>query len=297
MKCPHCGREHPDDFLFCPSTGKKIEILKACANPQCPNLGKHILPVVALFCPVCGKQLENDASPAGKDNSCLRFTVGGVSFKMIPVEGGSFLMGSPYNDKYGLSREKPQHRVTLSDYYIGEAPVTQALWLAVMNANPSRFKGANRPVEQVSWDDSQKFIRRLNLLTGRVYRLPTEAEWEYAARGGNRSQGYSYSGSNCLDSVAWYADNSENETHDVMTKAPNELGLFDMSGNVWEWCDDWYGDYSILRQTNPKGSSSGSERVYRGGNWFNSGMISRVTYRSGNSPSHTSSNLGLRLAL
>ena len=211
---------------------------------------------------------------------------------MIRVEAGAFRMGGDY-----YSDEKV-HEVTLTqNYYIGETLVTQELWQAIMGDNPSKFRGANRPVERVSWDDSQKFIRRLNQLTGKTYRLPTEAEWEYAARGGNRSQGYSYSGRNCLDSVAWYADNSENETHDVMTKAPNELCLYDMSGNVWEWCSDWYGDYSSAPQTNPKGPSSGSDRVVRGGGWLSNARDCRVPSRGGCAPDDRYNSLGLRLAL
>ena len=166
-----------------------------------------------------------------------RFMVNGVSFEMVRVEGGTFHMGATSEQKdEAWDREKPVHSVTLSSYYIGKTEVTQALWQAVMGSNPSNFKGSNLPVECVCWNDCQEFIQKLNSLTGRNFRLPTEAEWEFACRGGNNSRGYKYSGSNNLGSVAWYDDNSGGQTHPVATKAPNELGIYDMSGNVWEWC-------------------------------------------------------------
>ncbi len=165
------------------------------------------------------------------------FTVNGVSFKMIFVEGGTFTMGATAElESDALGGEKPTHRVTLSSYMIGETEVTQELWQAVMGGNPSLHKGARNPVEWVSWNDCQEFIDKLNRLTGRKFGLPTEAQWEYAARGGNRSKGYKYSGSNNIDELAWYDGNSG--THLVATKKPNELGIYDMSGNLWEWCQD-----------------------------------------------------------
>jgi formylglycine-generating enzyme required for sulfatase activity len=224
-------------------------------------------------------------------------TVNGVSFNMVRVDGGTFQMGATSEQQNPDSDEKPVHRVTLSDYYIGETEVTQGLWEAVMGSNPSNFKGSNLPVERVSWDDSQAFIRKLNQLTGRRFRLPTEAEWEYAARGGNRSRGYQYGGSNTLTDVAWYYDNSKDKTHDVKTKQSNELGLYDMSGNVWEWCQDWYGDYSSSAQTNPTGPSSGSSRVGRGGCWSSDAWCCRVSTRINYSPGNANYYLGLRLAL
>ena len=195
------------------------------------------------------------------------FTVNGVSFNMVAVEGGTFIMGATAEQKDGADNDEyPVHQVTLSSFAIGQTEVTQALWQAVMRSNPSYFHGnKNHPVEEVSWDDCQTFISKLNSLTGRQFRLPTEAEWEYAARGGNKSKGYKYSGSNDINSVAWYWDNSGNKTHDVATKQPNELGIYDMSGNVWEWCQDWYGSYSSDNQSNPQGPSSGSGRVHRSG--------------------------------
>ena len=227
-----------------------------------------------------------------------RFSVNGVSFEMVRVEGGTFRMGA--TSEQGSDAEgdkKPVHSVTLSGYYIGKTEVTQALWKAVMGSNPSSFKGDNLPVECVSWDDCQEFIRKLNTMTGQNFRLPTEAEWEFACRGGNNSRGYKYSGSNNLGSVAWYDDNSGNKTHSVATKSPNELGIYDMSGNVWEWCSDWYGDYSSDAQTNPKGPVSGSGRVYRGGSWNCYVRGCRSSFRFYDSPTCRYYGLGLRLAL
>ena len=225
-------------------------------------------------------------------------TVGGVSFVMKGVQGGVFTMGATSEQGDDAEDdEKPVHRVAVSSFRIGQTEVTQALWKAVMGSNPSYFKGDNLPVENVSWDDCQEFIGKLNSLTGKDFRLPTEAEWEYAARGGNKSQGYKYSGSNNLYKVGWYYGNSDNTTHEVGTKSPNELGLYDMSGNVWEWCNDWYGDYNPDAQTNPTGPGSGSDRVDRGGSWFSIARGCRVSYRGGSAPVNRSDNRGLRLAL
>ena len=187
---------------------------------------------------------------------------------MVYVSGGTFTMGATSEQgSEAYDNEKPTHSVTLSSYYICKYEVTQALWRAVMGSNPSFFKGDNLPVEYVSWNDCQTFINRLNSYTGRNFRLPTEAEWEFAARGGNYSRHYKYSGSNYISDVGWYDDNSGNRTHPVGTKQANELGLYDMSGNVWEWCSDWYGSYSFYSQNDPTGPNSGSYRVNRGGGW------------------------------
>ena len=168
-----------------------------------------------------------------------------------------------------------------------------------MGTNPSSFKGLKRPVERVSWNDCQSFLTKLNQLTGQQFRLPTEAEWEFAARGGNNSQGYKYAGSNTIDDVAWYTSNSSSSTHDVATKQPNELGVYDMSGNVWEWCQDWYSSsyYSSSIINNPTGPTSGSYRVLRGGGWSGTVRDCRVAYRGGIAPSNSYYSLGLRLAL
>ena len=219
---------------------------------------------------------------------------------MVYVEGGSFTMGATAEQGDDVwDHEKPAHQVTLSSFYICKHEVTQEEWEAVMGSNPSEFKGNRLPVENVSWDDCQTFISKLNSITGKQYRLPTEAEWEYAARGGNRSKGYKYSGSNTLGNVAWYDDNSGNKTREVMTKSPNELGLYDMSGNVWEWCSDWYDNeyYADSPNNNPKGPSSGSDRVVRGGSWLISARFCRVSYRFIIAPSYRNGLHGLRLAL
>ncbi len=217
---------------------------------------------------------------------------------MVYVEGGTFTMGA--TTEQGLeaeNSEKPTHNVTLSSFHLCKYEVTQELWQAVMGNNPSNFKGAKLPVENVSWEDCQQFISKLNLLTGKNYRLPTEAEWEYAARGGNQSKGYKYSGSNKVGDVAWFNGTSHSTTHDVGTKLANELGLYDMSGNVWEWCSDGYGEYHSGGQTNPRGASSGAFHVLRGGNWHDHAGRCRVSFRQGHKPPHHNNTVGLRLAL
>ena len=222
----------------------------------------------------------------------------GISIDMVRVEAGTFTMGATAEMKDPFDWEKPTHQVTLTnDYYIGKYEVTQALWQAVMGNNPSYFKGGNLPVEQVSWDDCQEFLSKLNSITGKKFRLPTEAEWEYAARGGNKSKGYQYSGSNNLSDVAWYRDNSGYKTYAVGTKQPNELGIYDMSGNVWEWCQDWYGEYSSSSQVNPTGANSGSSRVNRGGAVGNDARLCRSSCRANDVPGTHYSILGLRLSL
>ena len=222
----------------------------------------------------------------------------GICIEMVKVEGGTFMMGATSEMKNPNSNEKPVHQVTLTnDYYMGKYEVTQALWQAVMGSNPSEYKGDNFPVETVSWNDCQKFISKLNSLTGRMFRLPTEAEWEYAARGGKESRGYQYSGSSNISDVAWYDENSGSKTHPVGTKQANELGIYDMTGNVWEWCSDWYSSYSSSSQTNPTGSDSGSARVSRGGGWNCNASYCRLSVRFYYTPDFRLDILGLRLAL
>ena len=225
------------------------------------------------------------------------YTVNGVSFTMVAVKGGTFTMGATAEQTGAESDESPTHSVTLSDYYIGETEVTQELWQAVMGSNPSYFTGnMQRPVESVTWNACQTFITKLNELTGESFALPTEAQWEYAARGGKSTKGYLYSGSNYLGDVAWYVGNSSNTTHPVKSKSPNELGLYDMSGNVREWCADWYGSYSSTSQTNPVGPSTGSHRVLRGGGWQNLATSCRIAYREYITPGSVINYNGLRLA-
>ena len=225
---------------------------------------------------------------------------------MVKVYGGTFIMGatseqgSDYKDD-----EKPTHCVTLSDYRIGKYEVTQEEWQAVMGNNPSYFKGDKNPVENVSWNDCQEFVKKLNLQTGLNFSLPTEAQWEFAARGGNMSKGYKYSGSNDLFSVGWfshlntYGDNKGNsggETHPVGQKQPNELGLYDMSGNVWEWCSDAWYSYDCSSATNPKHEGD-SFRMYRGGSYADFPCICRVSFRDALSLGYSSFYLGLRLVI
>ena len=217
---------------------------------------------------------------------------------MVKVEGGTFTMGATSEQgSASWDDEKPAHQVTISDYMIAKTEVTQELWEAIMGSNPSRYESEDFPVEQVSWDDCQKFILKLNGLTGLNFRLPTEAEWEYAARGGNKSKGYEYSGSNDISCVAWYKGNASLKTHAVATMSPNELGLYDISGNVFEWCSDWYDSYNSNSQINPKGPLSGYYRVFRGGGMSSLPGNCRVSFRSYGNPDRSSNYLGLRLAL
>ena len=249
-------------------------------------------------CEEAYKAAEEEQKRREGGTSSKTFTLSGVSFDMVKVQAGSFTMGATSEMEHPCNDEKPIHQVTLTnDYYIGKTEVTQALWKAVMSNNPSYFKGDNLPVVKVSWDDCQKFISKLNSLTGQNFRLPTEAEWEFAARGGNNSNHYQYSGSNELGDVAWYSGNSGDKTHVVATKQPNELGLYDMSGNVWEWCSDWYGNYSSSSQTNPTGPNSGSKRVLRGGCWGRTTWLCSSSNRVSGTPGSGSLNVGLRLVL
>lgn len=225
------------------------------------------------------------------------FYANGVSFEMVEVRGGTFRMGGTPEQGSTSCDDKPVHSVTLSSFYIGKTEVTQALWKAVMGSNPSEFTGDELPVEWVSWNDCQEFVRELNALTGLNFRLPTEAEWEFACRGGNNSRGYEFSGSNYIDNVAWYEDNSGSKTHPVATKLPNELGIYDMSGNVWEWCNDWYGGYTSGAQYNPKGPYDGECRVFRGGGQSGLAWVCRSSRRCDLSPVKYLKGLGLRLAL
>jgi formylglycine-generating enzyme required for sulfatase activity len=229
------------------------------------------------------------------------YTVNGVSFKMIDVEGGTFTMGVDsavvYTGEANID-EMPAHEVTVSSFAIGQTEVTQELWQAVMGTNPSHFADdPQRPVEQVSWEDCQEFIARLNELTGENFRLPTEAEWEYAARGGNQTAGSIFSGSDNIDEVAWFYFNSDYATRPVAGKGDNELNLFDMCGNVSEWCSDWYGTYPTEPQVNPVGPVEGSRRVFRGGNWRSISRDCRNTSRAFDALNMGSDEVGLRLAL
>ena len=274
------------------------------------------------------KLIVDENLPTGPVNKT--YTVNGVAFEMIAVKGSTFTMGGI--DQYAYDSEKPTHQVTVSDFMIGKFEVTQKLWKAVMGNNPSYFNGDDLPVEQVSWNDVQEFIRKMNLMTGQNFRLPTEAEWEYAARGDSNTSLYNgedimingQNNSPNLDKLAWYTGNcgrnytssagcdvlngydisgwgekqysdSKGGTHPVGLKQPNAYGLYDMLGNVWEWCQDWYGDYSRRRQTNPKGPSSGSHRVLRGGSWGYGARTCRVSFRYSGDPVDSSDGIGFRL--
>ncbi len=228
-------------------------------------------------------------------------SVGNVSFAMISVEGGTFDLGAtPEQGLYAAFDEKPSIQVTVSSFYLAEVPVTQALWTAIMGDNPSHFKGDNLPVERVSWEDCQEFIKRLNIQTGIKFRLPTEAEWEYAARGGQHSRHHKYSGADDNDKsdYLWFKENSQSLSHEVKTKLPNELELYDMNGNISEWCGDWYfNSYANNgERVNPKGPSSGVAKVYRGGSWDDKAMNCRVSKRFSMNPIFKNKLVGLRLA-
>ena len=304
-KCnnPDCGHVIPDESVFCLYCGTKWEPLKQ----RCPRCDFDDIPDNALFCPNCGLKLDENRQLNSKDDAGTGPNGDGKNLppviqhlvdNMVFVQGGSFTMGATKaHDSDASSDEAPEHQVTLSNFYIGKYEVTQEEWKAVMGCNPSSIKGAKHPVENVNWEDCQEFIRNLNSLTGKQFRLPTEAEWEFAARGGNKSKHYKYAGGNTLSSVAWYDGNSGSTIHPLGQKSPNELGLYDMSGNVYEWCQDWYDDYSSSAQTNPKGPASASYRVIRGGSWYYGARSCRVAYRNYYAPGGRSFDLGLRLAL
>ena len=242
------------------------------------------------------------------------FQVHGVSFTMIKVDGGTYTMGATSEQgNEAESNEKPRHKVTLSDYYIGQTEVTQELWQAVMGNTiqqqrdkesrsfPLKGVGKDYPMYYISWYECHLFINALNSelrpqLGGKEFALPTEAQWEFAARGGTQSNNYKYSGSNNIEDVSWYGSNARSSSHPVKLKAANELGIYDMSGNVWEWCEDWYGEYKVVGQTNPKGPSAGRSYVLRGGSWFNGASSARVTCRV-HDPGKRKFEIGLRLVL
>ncbi|MBR1712751.1 MAG: SUMF1/EgtB/PvdO family nonheme iron enzyme [Alloprevotella sp.] len=217
---------------------------------------------------------------------------------MVAVEGGTFTMGATPEQKTDVQKdEKPLHDVTLSAYSIGRYEVRQDEWEAVMGTNPSELKGEDLPVTNVSWEDCQQFIQKLNEMTGRKFRLPTEAEWEFAARGGNLSKGTQFAGGgDNHKNVAWCFDNAREKTHPVGRKTPNELGLYDMSGNVWEWCNDWYADYPDSVMTDPQGPATGTERCDRGGAWDSTASSLRTSRRDCGKPTVRAVNVGFRLA-
>lgn len=257
-----------------------------------------------------------DKDSLAQEREGITIIVNGVSFVMKFVESDRFIMGAQSFghqwanfDSEAAGDETPPHFVTLSSFYIGETEVTQGLWEAVMGttveqqrdkANPEwplRGVGADYPMYYVSWYDCQEFVLRLNELTGRTFRLPTEAEWEFAARGGKEAKGDRYAGNRHMGLAGWYYMNSASSSHPVKGKAVNELGLYDMSGNVWEWCSDWYGIYERLPQTDPQGPVSGEERVLRGGGWAYYASRCRVSFRYKFNPEHCNSSYGFRLVM
>ena len=267
-----------------------------------------LMPLLAcpLFLLSCGspstpKSTPNEgADKASKDSITneerISFTVKDVTFNMILVKGGTFTMGAtPEQGKDAKADEKPAHEVTLSDYYIGETEVTQALYEAVIGENPADKKGADLPVESIEGGDCDFFAEKLSELTGRKFRLPTEAEWEYAARGGNKSKGYIYAGSDNLSDVAWFND-IDSGTQPVKSKAPNELGIYDMCGNVDEYCADDYTSYSNESQTNPKAESDTGKQTVRGGNFTSEDKDCRVSKR-GYTRGYVFGSMGFRIAM
>ncbi len=231
-------------------------------------------------------------------------TAFGMNLEMVYVEGGTFRMGgteAAYDD------EKPVHEVTLNGFHIGKYEVTQAQWKNVMGStledqralsdydNGIAGAGSDCPMYYVSWNDAQAFCKKLSEKTGKTYVLPTEAQWEYAARGRNKSNQTKYVGSDDMDEVAWYYKNSAGQTHSVGSKKANALGIYDMSGNVWEWCSDWYGNYSSSPEVNPHGAAEGANRVTRGGSWYYDAVRCRVSYRSGSSPAYRRNDIGFRV--
>lgn len=321
-------------------SSKSIQLSASCRSLGERNTrSSHVMSLMRAFVMATVCCLALWAVAGFGTNRCsaqkvMTVLVGDVKFEMVQVGGGSFIMGcEPELHHVGKNDEVPQHAVKVNSFYMGRYEVTQRLWNAVMDYNPSNFVGDDYPVEQVSYDEAQEFIRRLNELTGLSFRLPTEAEWEYAARGGMENKGYTYSGSNDLMKVAWCHLNSGDSTHAVGELVPNRLGIYDLTGNVWEWCQDWYqDDYYVWckaysdgipktvqtreqldiwykwnwtlpaesnnRKTeNPTGAEDGVYRVGRGGSWADYENDLRVSYRNFWVPDRQLSNLGFRLVL
>ncbi len=274
----------------------------ACAKLLSQLLGEHInsqtrnnsTQQIASYT----SQYQQFSDPQQSAQSFIEDANCNLGMKMIYVEGGSFMMGATSEQSDAAkSDERPAHTVRLEPYYIAECELTQAQWQKIMGNNPSYFKGESHPVDTVSWEDAQNFCRELSYITGKTYILPTEAQWEYAARGGKYRETTKYSGSYSVDAVAWYETNSNGSTHPVKQKRPNKLGIYDMSGNVWEWCSDWYSSnyYSSSPQSNPEGALSGETRVLRGGGYHISSQYCRVSYRDYDMPSYRRNRSGFRV--
>ena len=287
---------------ICPVCDQQVEINQSF----CPNCGWAFIPFHSSKLDekrmVLSKKIWMNKAVSSTlnqiTNNSLSPCIASLIDNMVKVEGGSFMMGATKEqgeDAFG--DESPAHKVTLSTYYIGRFPVTQEEWQAVMDNNPSHFEGLDKPVDSINWLDCQNFIKKLNEITGLSFRLPTEAEWEYAARGGKKSKRYKYSGGNILEQVGWFDENSNEMSHPVGQKSPNELGLYDMSGNIWEWVQDWKGEYTSDEQENPKGPLNGTERVCRGGGWNRERDRARVSYRGDDEPNLHYCSLGFRIAI
>ncbi|MBP5412560.1 MAG: SUMF1/EgtB/PvdO family nonheme iron enzyme [Bacteroidales bacterium] len=297
MRCTTCDKEIENDSIYCRFCGVKVEnttindVVEAWVS--CSNCG-HGNHYGSIFCAECGAKLHY-----GEVHKI--FTIGEVVLEMIKVEGGTFMMGAtPEQGEYVNADEKPVHAVTLGSFYIGKYLVTQALWNEIMDFNPSHFSGEDLPVEQVNWYSCQQFVQKLSEKTGKVFRLPTEAEWEFAARGGVKSEGFKYSGSNNINEVAWHDEDwDRGSTHPVGTKAPNELGIYDMSGNVREWCQDWYANaYSDAAPLNMESNPNVKvNKVIRGGGWLSYAGNCRVSNRNYSNPQTGYSNIGFRVVM
>lgn len=289
QKCPVCGALNEINALFCPTCGWTYVPF------QSKKMDERRLNTAKKLWNSRGKAvIADEETPTQSMPQAIMELI----HDMVRVEGGTFEMGGTREQgEDAFEDEKPTHKVTLSTFSIGRYPITQDQWEAVMGNNPSHFKGEKLPVESVSWFDCQEFVKKLNEMTGRHFRLPTEAEWEYAARGGKKGKRYKYSGGNILMQVGWFNENSGGTSHDVGQKSPNELGLYDMSGNIWEWVQDWKGDFTSEEQINPTGPETGLERVCRGGGWNREIDRARVSYRGDDQPDLRYCSLGLRIAL
>ena len=292
--------------------GSLSNMLTACEKLAAELVGKKIQTTTTYKAPTISHSSSSSSSstptPAPAANQDFTETAWGVNMKMIWVEEGGFLMGCTSEQGSCGSDEQNVRRVTVDGFYIGMLEVTQSQWEKVVGtsisqqrnkANPDRSLrgvGPDYPMYYVSWDEAMEFCRLLSNKTGRTYTLPTEAQWEYAARGGNKNEGTKYAGSNMIDAVAWYTDNSGSSTHIVGSKRANALGIYDMSGNVREWCKDWYADSYVSYDTNnPVGPSSGFSRVVRGGSWCHTASGCRVADRGYYSPGGRDGSLGFRV--
>lgn len=286
----------------------KLLKIKSYASELVQNQGFQEIHVSYVFNSICyalgwiqAPPEEITTEKVVESSNYRNFSVGSLSFRMVYVKGASFDMGgTPEQGIFAAFDEKPPVNVSLTDYYIGETVVTQALWEVLMNDNPSHFKGKDLPVERVSWEECQVFISKLNTLTGCQFRLPSEAEWEFAARGGINTEHFKFSGCNDdrKSEFVWSKDNSKTQSHEVKSMEPNELGIYGMSGNISEWCQDWYfNSYANSgSRVNPTGPISGNTKVYRGGSWDDKTMNCRASKRFSMNPTYRNKLVGLRLA-